>query len=87
MFKKGTFNPKNLETLKPESKPFVGNEYLFQYGFTQDEGPYKGQVVYLIQSEDGIGYRDWMNSMSKSEQNFTCLWIPEEDIEFEAEND
>ena len=80
--KKGIFKPQRLETLKPEAKPFIGKEFLFEYMYRLDRKPYVGQVAYQVSRPDGIGYREWMDSMSEAEQDFAGLWIPEEDIDF-----
>jgi hypothetical protein len=62
------FNPKRLESLKPELKSAIGVVAKFRYAWTIDEddgGPYVGQIAFLTDDE-----------------RFQHLWIPTEDLEF-----
>ena len=67
----GVFNPNHIETLREESKVFIGQRLTWlPLWFIEEEdgGPYVGQQAFLPLGSDGKGV-----SMG---------WVPTEDIEF-----
>ena len=72
-FKFGVFEPKRLDTLRPEAKPLVGQTFKFRYAWTMDEDdPYPGQVAWIIDraDEDRLHLPDEQRGW----------WYPDEDI-------
>jgi hypothetical protein len=61
-----TFNPKRLDTLRPECKPFIGKRATFSYCWEIGEGDPK----------DYIGQQAWMPPWE-----WNIGWIPTEDLD------
>ena len=67
----GVFNPKNLQTLREEPKPFIGQVILWRALWVIEDGEvYAGQWVY--------------EPLDVDTRERLCLagWVPAEDIEF-----
>jgi len=57
-----TFNPKIVETLRPESKEHVGKRYIFKYCWhvtEEDGGDYVGQPVFA-NYDNHVSYFGWV---------------------------
>ncbi len=81
---RAVFNPKRLDTLRPECLPFIGKTGLFQAMWKIDEedgGPYVGQwAMGIIKS----GCQSWRAEGLERTDELDDLfvgWIPEEDLE------
>ena len=71
------FEPKRLDTLRPEARPHVGQtfEWLASWKITEEDGgPYVGQWAFTLAY--GPDYET-------AAPNFG--WVPEEDLVFEEE--
>ncbi len=77
--RKGIFNPKIMDTLKPVVRECVGKEFYFSFAWPieeEDSEVYAGQDAYLIHpKEDRYSFPE----------GFT--WCPEEDITWLTEDD
>ena len=70
------FEPKRLDTLRPEARPFVGQTFKWMASWKiteEDGGPYVGQWAFTLS----------YSSVNEGQQNFG--WVPEEDLVFEEE--
>ncbi len=70
VLREGTFNPKNIETLKPEAIKYIGKKLFFMYAWLiEPDEDYAGQNAYTLHPEKNrYSYLDGV------------VWCPEEDI-------
>jgi hypothetical protein len=60
----GIFEPKRLDTLKPENMPFIGRLIHWRCGWIIEDGIYAGQAALIPEPSSG----------------FPAAWVPEEDV-------
>ncbi len=74
VFREGVFNPKNLETLRPEAHQYIGKEFYYLFAWTVREGEgFAGQNAYTMHP--------------KTDRHDFLFWCPEEDITWLTEGD
>ena len=69
------FEPKRMETLRPEARPFIGRtfEWMASWKITEEDGgPYVGQWAFTL-------------SYSPENEGLNFGWAPEEDLVFTKE--
>lgn len=60
------FEPKRLDTLRPQLKHLIGQTFVWRFNGWMEEGTYKDQVTWL--------HNDYPNDP------FEGYWIPDEDL-------
>lgn len=71
--RRGIFQPKIMDTLRPQMQTLIGHEFDLDYaGTSDDDEPYPGQTRWMIaRNHDADLGSDQIGR-----------WIPEEDIQF-----
>ena len=72
--RRGRFEPRIMETLRPVVRPLIGRVFCFEYaGTSGDDEPYPGQTRWVVSRQHD----------AELEPEQRCWWLPAEDIVFE----